>query len=100
MFTEYPESSHQDLQPYQPNSGSFQAEHFTQAEARTTRLKQLEDGITTLAAHMDAAMFRWLELVREFDALSPEQRTLFQKALEANMDALFAEQKNVPAERV
>ncbi|MDZ4731012.1 MAG: hypothetical protein SH820_13825 [Xanthomonadales bacterium] len=29
--------------------------------------------------------------------LSPEQGTLFQKALEAIMDALFEEQKNVPA---
>jgi hypothetical protein len=41
------------LQPNQPKPGSFQAEHFAQAEVRASRLKQLEDDITTLAAHMD-----------------------------------------------
>jgi hypothetical protein len=47
---------------------SFQKEHERKSNKRISRLKQLEDGITTLAAHMDAAMYRWLEMVREFDA--------------------------------
>ncbi len=37
-----------------------------QATSATT-IRQLEDDICQLAAHIDAAMFRWLELLREFD---------------------------------
>ncbi len=48
--------------------GSFREEHEFKASQRITRLKELENGITALAAHMDAAMYRWLEMVREFDA--------------------------------
>ncbi|MGH6820789.1 MAG: DUF222 domain-containing protein, partial [Methylocella sp.] len=45
----------------------FHAEHQAQADQRRARLQQLEDEITELAAHIDAATFRWLELIREFD---------------------------------
>ncbi len=31
------------------------------------RVRRLADEIATLAAHIDAAMYRWLELLREFD---------------------------------
>lgn len=34
---------------------------------RDPHLRQLEDEITALAAHIDAATYRWLELIREFD---------------------------------
>ncbi len=34
---------------------------------RDPQLRELEDRILALAAHIDAATFRWLELVREFD---------------------------------
>lgn len=40
---------------------------MSQIHARQNRIQQLENDITTLAAHVDAAMFRWLELLREFD---------------------------------
>jgi hypothetical protein len=50
-----------------PVAISFRKSHERKTKARQSRLKQLEDGITELAAHMDAALFRWLELVREFD---------------------------------
>jgi len=46
---------------------SFTSEFNIHAAARQNRIQQLEDDITTLAAHIDAAMFRWLELLREFD---------------------------------
>ncbi|MDZ4731168.1 MAG: hypothetical protein SH820_14610, partial [Xanthomonadales bacterium] len=39
---------------------SFRKEHKRKSKKRISRLKKLEDGITTLAAHMDAAMYRWL----------------------------------------
>jgi hypothetical protein len=32
------------------------------------QLRALADRITELAAHIDAATFQWLELIREFDA--------------------------------
>ena len=35
---------------------------------RPARIRDLEDRITELTAHMDAATWRWLQLVREFDA--------------------------------
>lgn len=35
--------------------------------ARKARIRELEDHITELAAHIDAATFQWLELVREYD---------------------------------
>jgi hypothetical protein len=45
----------------------FNTQFKTQSLCRQNRIRQLEDDITTLAAHIDAAMFRWLELLREFD---------------------------------
>ncbi len=46
---------------------AFKSKFKADAAAHQNRVKQLEDDITTLAAHIDAAMFRWLELLREFD---------------------------------
>jgi hypothetical protein len=46
---------------------SFAAQHFTASNARQTRIQKLEDDLCELAAHIDAALFRWLELLREFD---------------------------------
>lgn len=54
--------------PSDVNATDFKAEFRLQSAARQSRLQQLEDDITTLAAHIDAAIFRWLELLREFDA--------------------------------
>jgi hypothetical protein len=34
---------------------------------RQARIQKLEDRITELTAHIDAATYRWLELVREYD---------------------------------
>ena len=45
----------------------FITQHLAQAGKRRAYVKQLEDDICQLAAHIDAAMFRWLELLREFD---------------------------------
>lgn len=53
--------------PSSAGSISFKSEFKAQAAARQNRIQQLENDITTLAAHIDAAMFRWLELLREFD---------------------------------
>jgi hypothetical protein len=54
--------------PFDRGSVIFKEEFKAQAAARQNRIRQLEDDITSLAAHIDAAMFRWLELLREFDA--------------------------------
>jgi hypothetical protein len=35
--------------------------------ARQHHIRHLEDRITALAAHLDAATFQWLQLVREYD---------------------------------
>ncbi|MDZ4728486.1 MAG: DUF222 domain-containing protein [Xanthomonadales bacterium] len=53
--------------PSVANPITFKAQFKIQAEARQNHIQQLENDITTLAAHIDAAMFRWLELLREFD---------------------------------
>ncbi len=45
----------------------FITHHINKSEQRCNRIRQLEDDICQLAAHIDAAMFRWLELLREFD---------------------------------
>jgi Domain of unknown function (DUF222)/HNH endonuclease len=48
-------------------SSTFQAAHLAQVQQRRQHIEHLEDQITELAAHVDAAMFRLLELVREYD---------------------------------
>ena len=40
---------------------------WEQGAARRAHIQQLSDDITCLAAHLDAAMCRWLDLLREFD---------------------------------
>jgi len=52
-----------------PRSGSSQitARHWAKGRHHQTHVRQLEDDLCALAAHIDAAMFRWLELLREFD---------------------------------
>jgi len=52
--------------PHSDSSG-FVAQHLAQAGKHRAYVQQLEDDICQLAAHIDAAMFRWLELLREFD---------------------------------
>ena len=58
----------------QPTSGpsdaarnTFITAHLAQAELRNNRIQYLEDQITELAAHINAATFRFLELIREYD---------------------------------
>ena len=57
----------------EPNSGhlpvptNFNARFGTDAQQKQARIQQLGDDITELAAHIDAATFRWLELIHEFD---------------------------------
>jgi len=48
-------------------SNAFKEAHFAQANQRRQHLEHLEDQITELAAHIHAATFRLLELVREYD---------------------------------
>jgi hypothetical protein len=48
-------------------SPDFVSRHTQASELRSQRIQQLEDDLCELAAHIDAAMFRWLELLREFD---------------------------------
>ena len=49
------------------NQSSFAAQHMARAEQRRTHLEQLEDQITELAAHIHAATYQLLELIREYD---------------------------------
>lgn len=49
------------------HSSDFAAQHFMASSARQTRIQKLEDDLCELAAHIDAALFRWLELLHEFD---------------------------------
>ena len=48
-------------------SATFKDSHFAQAHQRQQHVEHLEDQITELAAHIHAATFRLLELVREYD---------------------------------
>jgi len=48
-------------------SNAFKSAHFAQVDQRRQHIEHLEDQITELAAHIHAAMFRLLELVREYD---------------------------------
>ena len=43
------------------------SEHLQRAAERRERIQKLEDGITELSAHIYAATFRLLELIREYD---------------------------------
>jgi len=49
------------------NSTSFREAHLARAELRREHIEQLEDRITELSAHIHAATFRLLELIREYD---------------------------------
>src|SRR5690606_11703419 len=49
------------------HSIGFAAQHLTASNARQARILKLEDDLCELAAHIDAALFRWLEVLREFD---------------------------------
>ena len=49
------------------SAGTFISEHLQQSAERRDRIKKLEDGITELSAHIFAASFRLLELIREYD---------------------------------
>jgi len=49
------------------HSSPFITRHLAASEQRQTHVQQLEDDLCALAAHIDAAMFRWLDLLREFD---------------------------------
>jgi len=48
-------------------STAIHAKHWAGASQRLSHIQQLEDDITELAAHIDAATFRWLELIASFD---------------------------------
>ncbi len=48
-------------------NSDFVAQHVAASQQRQSRVQKLEDELCELAAHIDAAMFRWLELLREFD---------------------------------
>ena len=49
-----------------PTSDTFKSAHFAQANQRLQHIEHLEDQITELAAHIHAATFRLLELVRNY----------------------------------
>ena len=51
----------------QRTPSAFECAQLQRAEARESHLELLEDQITQLAAHINAATFRFLELIREFD---------------------------------
>ncbi len=46
---------------------AFEAAHFERANRRQAHIKRLENGITELSAHIYAATYRLLELIREYD---------------------------------
>ncbi|MDZ4729414.1 MAG: hypothetical protein SH820_05670 [Xanthomonadales bacterium] len=48
-------------------SGDFVTQHLKAGTQKCQRIQQLEGDLCELAAHIDAAMFRWLELLREFN---------------------------------
>ena len=48
-------------------SDTFKSAHFAEVHQRQQHISALEDQITELAAHIHAATFRLLELVREYD---------------------------------
>jgi hypothetical protein len=48
-------------------STAIHGEHWARVNQRRSHIEQLEDDITELAAHIDAASFRLLELIGSFD---------------------------------
>lgn len=48
-------------------SSDFVTQHLAASQSKKSHVQYLEDELCELAAHMDAAMFRWLELLRQFD---------------------------------
>lgn len=48
-------------------SNDFVTQHLAASQSKKFHIQHLEDELCELAAHMDAAMFRWLELLRQFD---------------------------------
>jgi hypothetical protein len=46
---------------------AFEAAHFARANRRQEHIERLENGITELSAHIYAATYRLLELIREYD---------------------------------
>ena len=53
--------------PGQSISNAFEAEHFANATLRRRHIEQLENEITELAAHIHAATYRLLEMIRKYD---------------------------------
>ena len=51
----------------QTATSTFISEHLQQSSERRQRIQKLEDGITELSAHIHAATFRLLEMIREYD---------------------------------
>ena len=51
----------------QAATSTFIAEHLQQSSERRERIQKLEDGITELSAHIHAATYRLLEMIREYD---------------------------------
>ena len=51
-------------------SSDFVHQHLAASQTRQQHIQRLEEDLCELAAHIDAAMFRWLELLREFDECS------------------------------
>jgi len=58
---------HQQPHNTETASADFVAQHLAASQDRQMRRQQLEDELCELTAHIDAALFRWLELLREFD---------------------------------
>ncbi|MDZ4729561.1 MAG: DUF222 domain-containing protein [Xanthomonadales bacterium] len=96
---------------YSSQNSDFVSQHLTVSGKKQARIQQLEDDLCELAAHIDAALFHWLELLRElscqFDGdgflilkgrFAPEQGALIRQALNAALDELHEERKNVSAE--
>ena len=46
---------------------AFEAAHFARANRRQEHIERLENGITELSAHIYAATYRLLEMIREYD---------------------------------
>jgi hypothetical protein len=55
------------LPDQQPASGTWIEEHQSRVQQRDQDIRQLEDQITELAAHLHAATYRLLVLLREYD---------------------------------
>lgn len=51
----------------QTNAETYAMEHLQRANERREHIRKLEDRITELSAHIHAATFRLLEMIREYD---------------------------------